>query len=402
MMRRSIRTISLFAVMFAACNDPVKPGEDGPWQAVQLDDRFVEGYTDFGFALFRAAARESPEENVFVSPTSAAFALAMTYNGAREETAEAMARVLGVHDLGRDAVNENNLRWLESLAVTGNAVEFALANSLWIRSGFPVETAFIERNRSFYRASVEELDFGSPAAVPTINAWVSEHTRGRIPTIVDVIPGNVQLYLINALFFRADWAEPFDRRRTSEAEFHRPDGSRTAVPMMRDDRSARVAFADGFSAVELPYGNGRFSMILMLPDEGRGLAEVAETLDAERWSALVDSFREQRVALEVPRMKLDWESSLNRALIGMGMGLAFGDGPHDFTAISPANPWIGEVRQKTHLEVDEEGTTAAAATSVAMPTSMPPALRFDRPFLLAIHDHATRTVLFLGQITDPI
>jgi len=402
MIRRSIQTITLLSVALAACNDPVKPGDDGPWQAVRLDDRFVHGYTDFGFELFRAVASESPDANVFVSPTSAAFALAMTYNGAREETADVMARVLGVQDLGRDAVNENNLRWLESLVTTGTAVELAIANSLWIRNGFPVEPAFIERNRSFYRATVEELDFSSPAAVPTINAWVSEQTRGRIPTILSSIPGNVQLYLINALFLRADWAEPFDVRRTSDAQFRRPDGSTTRVPMMRDDRSARVALSDGFSAVELPYGNGRFSMVLMLPDEGRRLADVAAPLDAERWAGLLDSFREQRVMLEVPRMRLDWERSLNSALIGMGMGLAFGHGPHDFTALSPANPWIGEVRQKTHLEVDEEGTTAAAVTSVAMPTSMPPTLRFDRPFLLAIHDHATRTILFLGQITDPI
>jgi serine protease inhibitor len=393
--------IALLLPLLAACNDPVRPGPDGPWQAVQLDDRFVHGYTDFGFDLFRALIDEAPGENVFISPTSAAFALAMTYNGARGETAAAMAAALGVGEMTRDEVNANNLRWLESLVNTGNSVELAIANSLWIRRGFPVEADFLDRNRSFYQAHVEELDFGGPTAVPTINQWVSRNTRGRIDRIVDAIPGNVQMYLINALYFRGDWTDPFDPRRTSAEEFTRADGSTRTVQMMRADRTMSVLFADGFSAVELPYGNGRFGMVLMLPDEGVATAEVAARLGAESWAEWIGGFRDQRVVLGVPRMKLDWEASLNRALIGMGMGLAFGDGAHDFTAMSPANPWIGEVKQKTHLEVDEEGTTAAAATSVAMPTSMAPELRFDRPFLLAIHDHATRTVLFVGQITDP-
>jgi serine protease inhibitor len=393
--------IALLLPLLAACNDPVRPGPDGPWQAVQLDDRFVHGYTDFGFDLFRALIDEAPGENVFISPTSAAFALAMTYNGARGETAAAMAAALGVGEMTRDEVNANNLRWLESLVNTGNSVELAIANSLWIRRGFPVEADFLDRNRSFYQAHVEELDFGGPTAVPTINQWVSRNTRGRIERIVAEIPGNVQMYLINALYFRGDWTDPFDPRRTSAAEFTRADGSTRTVQMMRADRTMSVLFADGFSAVELPYGNGRFGMVLMLPDEGVATAEVAARLGAESWAEWIGGFRDQRVVLGVPRMKLDWEASLNRALIEMGMGLAFGDGAHDFTAMSPANPWIGEVKQKTHLEVDEEGTTAAAATSVAMPTSMAPELRFDRPFLLAIHDHATRTVLFVGRITDP-
>jgi serine protease inhibitor len=393
--------IALLLPLLAACNDPVRPGPDGPWQAVQLDDRFVHGYTDFGFDLFRALIDEAPGENVFISPTSAAFALAMTYNGARGETAAAMAAALGVGEMTRAEVNANNLRWLESLVNTGNSVELAIANSLWIRRGFPVEADFLGRNRTFYQAHVEELDFGGPTAVPTINQWVSRNTRGRIERIVAEIPGNVQIYLINALYFRGDWTDPFDPRRTSAAEFTRADGNTRTVQMMRADRTMSVLFADGFSAVELPYGNGRFGMVLMLPDEGVATAEVAARLGAESWAEWIGGFRDQRVVLGVPRMKLDWEASLNRALIGMGMGLAFGDGAHDFTAMSPANPWIGEVKQKTHLEVDEEGTTAAAATSVAMPTSMAPELRFDRPFLLAIHDHATRTVLFVGRITDP-
>jgi serine protease inhibitor len=211
----------------------------------------------------------------------------------------------------------------------------------------------------------------------------------------------VMLYLINALYFHGSWAHPFDRRQTRDAPFTRPDGTQRSVPMMQADRMFPVLRGDGFSAVNLPYGNGRFSMVLVLPDEGASLGDFYAGLDAERWLRWMGEFREQRVMLSLPRFRLEWESSLNDALIGMGMGIAFGQGGHDFTDLSPSNPWIDHVRQKTFLEVDEEGTTAAAVTSVAMVTSMPPELRFDRPFFLAIYDQATRTVLFAGQVTDP-
>jgi serine protease inhibitor len=394
----------LLAIVAAAgCKDPAGPTVDGPWHAVRLDDEFVHGYTGFGFELFRALLAEAPSSNLFISPTSAAFALAMTYNGAVGETQRAMARVLGVDGLSRDQVNRNNLRWFESLVNSGRSVELSLANSLWIRQGFPVGPSFLDRNREFYRADVQELDFGDPAAPGIINAWVAQSTRGKIPEIVDQIPVNVVMYLINALYFQGDWSHPFDRRLTRDEPFTLPDGSRKTVPMMVQDRSFRLLRGDGFSALELPYGNGRFAMVLALPDQGSTLHDFYARLEPGRWEQWMDAFQEQRVMVSLPRFQLEWESSLNEALIGMGMGVAFAAGPvpHDFTAMSPANPWIDEVKQKTHLEVDEEGTTAAAVTSVAMVTSMPPEMRFDRPFFLAIYDHATRTVLFLGQVAEP-
>jgi serine protease inhibitor len=394
-------TLLLLGATLAACGDPAGPGDDGPWQAVQLDNRFVHGYTGFGFDLFRALAEASPEANVFFSPTSAAFALAMTYNGAVGETQQAMARALGVNGMTRDEVNQNNLRWLQSLVNPGGRVELSLANSLWIRQGYPVVPEFIERNRAFYQAEVRELDFTSPAAVRTINDWVSQGTRGKIDRIVDGIPGNVVMYLINALYFKGDWTHQFDRRRTQDASFTRPDGSRKSVPMMSQQRSFGVLTHDRFQAVRLPYGNGRFSMVLALPREGSDLRQLYAGLDAASWAQWMESFQERSVVVSLPRFKIEWEKPLNQELVGMGMGIAFGQGPHDFTAMSPANPWIGEVKQKTYLEVNEEGTTAAAVTSVAMVDSAPPEIRFDRAFFLAIYDHATRTVLFMGQVTDP-
>jgi serine protease inhibitor len=398
-MRKAILLLATGGTL-AACGDPLGPGDD-TWQAVELDDRFVHGYTEFGFDLLRGLTAAAPDRNVFISPTSAAFALAMTYNGANGETQDAMARVLGVDGMTREQVNGNNQRWMESLVNPGGGVELSLANSLWIRQGFPVRDDFLDRNRTFYKAEVSHLDFGSPAAPQTINDWVRQNTRGKIDKIVDGIPGNAVMYLINALYFKCDWTHRFDRQMTRNEPFRLADGGRITVPMMSQDRAFPVHRGPGFGMLSLPYGNGRFSMVLVLPDEGTTLQQFYQRLDAASWQSWMGRLQETRVMVSLPRFKLEWESSLNGVLRDLGMGLAFGDGPHDFTAMSPANPWIDEVKQKTYLEVNEEGTVAAAVNGVAMVTSMPPEMRFDRPFFAAIYDHATRTVLFAGQVTRP-
>jgi serine protease inhibitor len=390
-------------LVLAGCQDPIGPGDE-PWQAVHLDEPFVQGYTGFGFDLFRALLESSPDENLFISPTSAAFVLAMTYNGAAGETQQTMARVLGVGGMTRDQVNENNRRWLESLVNPGGRVELSLANSLWIRQGFPTLPDFLERNRTFYKAEVRELDFGSPNAARAINDWVSQHTRGKIDRIVEQVPPNVVMYLINALYFKADWTQQFDRRNTREEVFTLAGGARKTVSMMNQSGEFPVFWTQQFQAVSLPYGNGRFSMVLVLPNPGSDLGSFYAQLDAQRWEQWMEGFTKHQVMIALPRFKLEWEKSLKPALVGMGMGVAFAAGqtPHDFTAMSPANPWLDEVKQKTYLEVNEEGTTAAAVTVASMPASAPPMLRFDRPFFLAIRDNATRTLLFMGQIAEPM
>lgn len=402
-MKRLLRTTAMLNLaLLAGCADPLRPGDE-PWQAVALDEAFVHGYTGFGLELFRALSRQAPQANLILSPTSAAFALAMTYNGAAGETQQAMARVLGVETMTREEVNPNNLRWLESLTAASGRVELSLANSLWIRQGFPVRPEFLERNRTYYRAQVQELDFSSPAAATTINDWVRQNTRGKIDGIVDHIPASAVTYLINALYFKGDWTHPFDRRSTHDAPFTLPDGTQRTVPMMSQTGEFPALFDERVRAVALPYGNGRFVMLLAVPAEGATLPELLAGLDTARWAEWIAGLREQRVAIALPRFELEWESSLNDALVELGMGIAFGRGETqpDFRELSPANPWIDEVKQKTYLAVDEEGTTAAAVTSVAMVESMPPEIRFDRPFFLAIYDNATRTVLFMGQVVDP-
>ncbi len=248
---------------------------------------------------------------------------------------------------------------------------------------------------------MQELDFGHPSAPKTINDWVSRSTRGKIDRIVDGIPGNVVAYLINALYFKGDWTHQFDRRQTREAPFYRLDGTHKIVPMMSQRREFPVLHAAGFQAVNLPYGNGRFSMVLVLPNEGSSLQAFYQNLTTARWAEWMSAFQTRDVMVALPRFSIEWEKSLKEVLEAMGMEIAFDGGRADFSAMSPRKPWIGDVVQKTILEVNEEGTVAAAVTKVVMVESAPPELRFDRPFFLAIQDNATGTLLFVGQITDP-
>ncbi len=401
-MRIRRRVIPLLLLVLTGCGDIFGPKTD-TWKSIQLDERVVHAYTEFGLNFFDRLVTEKPDSNVFASPTSAAFALAMAYNGAAGRTAEQMARALGIEGMTLEEVNRANQEWLNALANPGQKVELSLANSIWIRQGFPVEAGFIERNKTFYRAEVQQLNFNSPAAVKTINDWVSQNTRGKIPMIIERIGPLDMLFLINALYFKADWTHQFDKQQTRSEPFRLPDGTVKSVPMMRQRKEFPYFRGEGFSVTSLPYGNGRFSMVLALPDANSNLAALYGNLtpaNLERWISELEG----GIQVALPRFTIEWEKTLNDVLKGMGMQDAFDPERSDFAGINPQmqDLHISEVLQKTYLKVDEEGTTAAAVTSVRMgPTSAPAELTFNRPFFLAIRDNATGTLLFVGQVVDP-
>jgi serine protease inhibitor len=396
-----VSPLMLAFMLLPACDLFTAPREPTvSWAKVPLDQRVTDAYTDFSFELFRRLQAADADGNVFASGTSAAFALAMTYNGAVGQTREEMANTLRIGGLDQATVNATNKLWLEALRDTGDpAAELAVANSVWFRPTYPIMNSFRERVRAYYGAEIEPI-----TTAQAINSWVDNATRGRIDEIVrGEIPGTVVAYLINALYFKADWTKPFDERLTRSARFRRPDGSTVPVRMMSQQGSFQVRRGDGMQLLRLPYGAERFSMLLALPEEGTTLQDVAGSLEGERWRTWISELAEvTRLMVELPRFELEWESSLVESLRVMGMEVPFLPGAADFSEMfEGGGPWIGDVLQKTFVRVDEKGTEAAAVTSVPMVTSMPPTLTFDRPFFLAIYDHATETVLFLGQITDP-
>lgn len=403
-----LRSAPLFLFLIATgCGnllDP-RPDADRGFSAVELDADVTHGYADFGIDLFRDLVGESPAENLFISPTSAAIALAMTYNGAAGETREAMATTLGVSGMSLERLNSANAEWLAALADTQDRkVDLAVANLIWSRQGFPFRAAFFDRTAQFYGAETRELPFDDDA-LAQINDWVKRNTRGKIETILDRISSDDVMFLINALYFKGQWRYRFDEGQTRPGAFTRLDGSQVDAPMMRQRTSLPYLDGDGFRMVSLPYGNGRFSMVLALPDPGVDLGAFYDSLSPESWESWVGGLQETEVGVVLPRFRIESDKQMNEALGRLGMEIAFSPTEADFSEMSPAQLFIAFVRQKTFVEVDEEGTEAAAVTVVGMQlTSGPsyPVLEFDRPFFFAIQDNATGTILFMGQVTDPL
>ena len=355
----------------------------------------------FAFGLFAEANR--PGANLFLSPLSASMALGMTMNGAAGETWNQMRDVLGFGGLAEEEINAAYESLLELLVGLDPAVETAVGNSVWTRQGFPVHADFLAAVRETFDAEVAELDFANPAASERINEWVRAATNGRIEDIVpSPIPGAVVMYLINAIYFKAPWTFQFDPSDTRSEPFHGDDGSARTVPLMTLRKALPYLENDRFQAVDLPYGGSAFSMSVLLPRPGVSVDDLAASLDAEQWEDIVSGLRETDLQLFLPRFRLAHERTLNDDLAALGMVDAF-DHRADLTRLSPVGGlWISSVKQKSWVDVNEEGTEAAAATVVTVVESAVPfVVRADRPFLFFIRERFSGTILFAGKLASP-
>ena len=375
----------------------------------EVDDRLVAANNNFGFKLFRELSGSNPGDNVFISPSSILTALAMTYNGAEEETRSAMEETLLLQGMSMDEINAAFADLLTILENPDPEVELAVANSLWAREGVDFNEDFLQRNRDYYKAEIAELDFSDEDAADQINAWVKEKTRDKIEEIVEApIAQETILFLINAIYFKGEWSEPFDTELTREIPFNLPDGSQKNHPVMFRKYDFRYLENDLFQAVSLPYGkNERVSMYIFLPAEGVKLEELYEDMNSTNWENWLNSFRVMEGEVGLPRFEFDFEISLNETLKTLGMGIAFDDEAADFSGMHPIPPrlYISEVKHKTFVAVNEEGTEAAAATSVEIAvTAMPESFTMiaDRPFFFAISDDMTGTILFMGSVNEPM
>ncbi|MBI5867459.1 MAG: serpin family protein [candidate division Zixibacteria bacterium] len=377
-----------------------------------VDDRLVQANTRFGFKMFAELAKHSAEANIFVSAPSVAIALTMTYNGADSTTRDAMASALELEGLSLDQVNQANRALKSLLENPDSAVTLSIANSLWAREGLPFLPDFMNRNKEFYGARVTSLNFDDPGAAPTINTWVSENTHEKIQQIVDApIDQGTILFLINAIYFKGAWTRTFDKARTVDGRFTPLSGAGRMLPFMHQSGSYPYLKGDGFQAVSLPYGKGRVSMYIFLPNEGTNLATFQSGLTAASWEQWMAQFAMQEGDIALPRFKLEYEANLNSVLASLGMGIAFDGGRANFSKMFPIsqsrNVFISKVKHKTFVDVNEEGTEAAAVTSVevGITSIREPQERFnfivDRPFFFAIRDNQTGTILFMGSIVNP-
>ncbi len=392
----------MLAILGSGCSqDIVTPEFDYNLKSAEV----IETNNEFGLELLRRVFDATDEANVMISPASVSIALGMAYNGAEDTTRDAFEEVLNYEGLTREEVNEITKELIHVLLTNVNGNLLEIANSMWYDEGFPVEPEFISLNSHYYDAEVNEIDFGSADAVNTINDWVNDKTHGKIEEIIDAIDPAVMMILINAIYFNCVWEVEFDPDNTQQANFYNEDGSLFGkVEMMELESTFKVAGNTSFSAVELPYKNGKFSMFLFLPSEESSVDQLVQELDGATWKNWIDSFTEQEdFTVYMPRFEFEFERSLAEDLKGMGLDIAFTE-QADFSGISPIDLYIADVIHKTYIKVNEEGTEAAAVTAIVMEaTSIDPMsqIRLDRPFLFAITEKSSKSILFMGKVAEP-
>jgi len=401
----------------AASADEVRssvPRETPSAPPVHELSELVDGNTMFAFELYRLLREDSA--NLFFSPYSISTAIAMTYAGARDETARDMARAMqfylpsdGLHPAFNYVDQQLAARGEGARGKDGEGFRLRVVNAIWGQKDYSFLPDYLDVLARNYGAGLRVLDFRSapePSRV-TINQWVEQQTESRIKDLIPqgTIDSMTRLVLTNAVYFNAAWQSQFEKDATTQGTFHLIDGGAVTVPMMHQTESFGYSRSDGFQVVELPYDGGEMSMVILLPDDGR-LKELEDSLDAVALQGAVDSLQWTRLALTMPRFTMESSFSLKEALSALGMESAFAPGVADFSGMDGTRDlYIGDVVHKAFVEVDENGTEAAAATAVIMQATAMPAeplkLTIDRPFLFLIRDIETGTVLFLGRVMNP-
>ncbi len=382
-------------------NDPVRT----PSQLTAEESSLLQSSNKFGFTLFDKIVSETDvDSNVFISPLSASYALAMTWNGAAGDTREAMATTLEFSGLPVAEVNQAYQNLTGILNEADTSVDINIANSLWYRPDVLVEAAFIDLNQTYFDALVRSLDFGAPDAADIINGWVDEKTNGKIDGIVEPpISRDVIMYLINAVYFKALWTSPFDTLNSMESEFHLAGGGRVDCGMMHMNDTLPVLTTDDFVAVRLPYGDEGFCATFMLPDENYSVEKLASGMTDENWVAWSSAFEKEFVTLGLPRFKFPYKISMKEVLISMGMEVAFTELANFTNMVTDGGAFIEDVKHKAFVQVDELGTEAAAVTLVQVArVSIDPGPTFNRPFLFVISEEESGAILFMGKIANPV
>ncbi|HRS52266.1 MAG TPA: serpin family protein [Candidatus Marinimicrobia bacterium] len=371
-----------------------------------IEKKVTEADNNFGLKLFRQIAQTEGNKNIFISPLSVSMALGMAYNGADGETRREMHSMLEFGDLTVEEVNQSYRSLMDLLTTADPKVTFEIANSIWYRTGFSVLSEFLQLNANYFDAVIRALDFSRSDAADIINAWVNEKTHEKIPTIVESpIDPRIVMYLINAIYFKGTWTYEFDPEKTKEATFFLGDNSQTTCKMMSHKARHGYFADDQFQIADLTYGEIGFSMTVILPNEGVNVDSIATIMTAESWAEWTSRLVETDLNVFLPKFKTEYEIGLIPVLRALGMIQAFTT-QANFTKINPdGNLLISEVKHKTFVDVNEEGTEAAAVTVIGFgrTSAGPQEIYFlvNRPFIFVLRENNTGTILFVGKIVNP-
>ena len=356
-----------------------------------LEQQKVTTDNAFSFKLYNTVgAGDNTTDNVLVSPLS--------------ETLTGIRNAMDFNGFSQADLNTYYNNLITNMPELDPNTTLNIANSIWYKQGADILPAFIAVNTNSYKAEVQALDFSSASAVQTINNWVSTETKGKIPTILNNIPANAFMYLINALYFKSTWNEKFDASATAPAPFYLADGSTVQDQFMHGTVDANVYHDSNVSVIELPYSNKKYSMVIVEPSSTTTLKDLSAGLDSAKWAGWMSSLNPNKVQLALPKFSFSYTILLNDALKSLGMSVAFSD-LADFSNISTTRLQISAVQHKTFVAVDETGTTAAAVTSVGIVTSIainnPVTYTINHPFIFVIREMSTGLVLFTGEVNNP-
>ena len=380
--------------------------QDNPYKKLSLTTRSADFASKGNAFAFNYIDRvnDAVEGDFFISPLSMQFLLGMVLNGAREQTADEICSVLGYGKGEIDAVNDYCLSMLKQLPDLDKRTKLTIANAVFVNKDYSLLNSYKTDVGKFYEAEVDNLDFSkNSSSTKTINKWCSDHTKGLVPEIIDSVDPRILAYLLNAMYFKSQWKEKFPKENTSKETFTDERGVKTTVQMMKYEKSFAYQDDDVIRAVCLPYGNGAYSMMVILPADGKTLSDVTNYLDMETWEDFQREMVKCRVDLKLPKFETKFEINLNDILSAMGMSSAFDPMKADFKAMSDAAMCLSVVKQKAAIKVDEEGTEAAVVSMTGMAMAASPGdhvvFHADRPFLYLITESSTGAILFAGKFS---
>lgn len=406
--------ISLAAVlafgMICSCQQ-VDSGND-VIKNIEMDEKssqLISADNEFGLELFQQIRDESTEENIMISPLSISVAFAMAYNGADGNTKTEMEKAMKLNGLTPEQINNSYKMLINALQSLDKDVVFELANAIYYADGFQVKTDFLNINKNIYNAEVEKLDFAAPAAVETINNWVAGKTHNKITKIVEQLNPLDRMVLLNAVYFNGIWKNKFAEEGTHNLPFTKTDDTTIEVAMMNKKEKLDYISNSLFSAIKMPYGEGQYNMIVMLPANGKNAQDVINSLSSENWKSWESAFKvTDNVVVTMPRFKFEFKTELNKVLTKMGMAKAFQPGIADFSKISAEDLYISAALHKSYIDVNENGTEAAAVTSITFSNTSagnePPKTYFtvNKPFVFTITEKDTEAILFIGEVQHPV
>ncbi|HEY2492955.1 MAG TPA: serpin family protein [Paenibacillus sp.] len=377
-------------------------------QAVNLiNPQIIQAENTLGLQLHRQLVESGEGENVMISPYSISTALALAYNGSAGETALEMAKTLGWEGLDLGEMNEHNEQLRKLLSGCDDGIQLDIANSVWVQEGMEFKKPFLRASKDSYHADIHSLKLSNTKTMDKINNWVKKHTRDKTTHILNQpLSQDTMSVLINASYFNGTWKHPFSEDHTQEQSFTRQDGSTQQVQMMRQQYSFPYAETKDWQSIRLPYGDGRMSMLIILPSEQSSL----DALQQELWnnpSPWQQPYDYNTVDIGLPRFKVEYKQQLKTVLQNLGMKKAFQPEEADFSQMSNELPlYISSIMHETLLEVNEKGTEATAVTSILVdagsaPPSEPVTMTLNRPFFFAIEDTQSKAWLFLGSVTQP-